>query len=49
MRYFFVTNCPSTYKRNDKRILLHDWHESGNGMEFLYDMLAMKPWRARQA
>lgn len=29
---FFVTNYPSTYNWNDKRILLHDRHESGNGM-----------------
>lgn len=44
---FFVTDCPSTCKRNDKRVLLHDRYESGNGMEFLYDMPAMKPWKTR--
>lgn len=44
---FFVTDCPLTCKRNDRRILRHDRHESGNGMEFLYDMLAIKPWRVR--
>lgn len=29
---FSVTDCPSTCKWNDKRILRHDRHESGNGM-----------------
>lgn len=31
-KIFFVMDCPSTCKRNDKQILRHDRHESGNGM-----------------